>query len=171
MNVFFGAAIQGVKNRGERAKTYSELMGFIKSAGFAIVTEHTSATTLPETLMAMESAIGKLPEKDQERWIFVRDKMIEGVEGDIQAAVFEVSVPSLGTGIEIAHAYLRPRMGLSSIPILALYEKDYWPNQLTTMIRGITPEAVPDFQWKEYASMEEAKSLINDFLKGCRPQS
>jgi len=40
--------------------------------------------------------------------------MIEGVEGDIDTAVFEVSTPSLGTGIEISHVYLRPRMNLKN---------------------------------------------------------
>ena len=38
----------------------------------------------------------------------------------IDAAVFEVSTPSLGTGIEIAHTYLRPRLGLPAIPMLAV---------------------------------------------------
>jgi hypothetical protein len=55
----------------------------------------------------------------------MRNKMIEAIEGEIKAAIFEVSTPSLGTGIEIAHAYLRLRLGLSRIPLLALYEKDY----------------------------------------------
>jgi hypothetical protein len=45
-----------------------------------------------------------------ERRIYVRNKMIEGIESDIAAAVFKISTPSLGTGVEIAHTYLRPRM-------------------------------------------------------------
>ena len=53
--------------------------------------------------------------------------MIELIEGDIDAAIFEVSTPSLNTGIEIAHAYLRPRLGLMAIPVFALYQKNYWP--------------------------------------------
>jgi hypothetical protein len=90
--------------------------------------------------------------------------MIEAIEGDILAAIFEVSTPSLGTGIEIAHAYLRPRLGLPLVPVLALYQKEYWPNNLSTMIRGISPKQVPHFSVKEYTSLDEAKHIINDFL-------
>jgi hypothetical protein len=32
--------------------------------------------------------------------------MIETIEGNITAAIFAVSTPSLGAGIEIAHSYL-----------------------------------------------------------------
>jgi hypothetical protein len=90
--------------------------------------------------------------------------MIEGIEGKIKAAIFEVSTPSLGTGIEIAHAYLRPRTGLSLIPVLALYEKDYWPNKLSTMIKGISKETVPHFTLKEYKNLEQGKKIIDEFL-------
>jgi hypothetical protein len=36
-----------------------------------------------------------------------------------------VSTSSLGTGIELAHAYLRPGLGLPAIPVIALYQEDY----------------------------------------------
>jgi hypothetical protein len=94
--------------------------------------------------------------------------MIEAIEGDIKATIFEVSTPSLGTGIEIAHAYLRPRIGLSLIPVLALYEKDYWPNKLSTMIKGISKETVPHFTLIEYKNLEDGKKIINEFLIGIK---
>jgi len=90
--------------------------------------------------------------------------MIEAIEGDIRVAIFEVSTPSLGTGIEIAHAYLRPRLGLPLIPVLALYEKDYWPNKLSTMIKGISKENVPHFSLKEYKNLDESKIILTEFL-------
>ena len=81
----------------------------------------------------------------------------------IEAAVFEVSTPSLGTGIEIAHAYLRPRLGLPAIPVIALYQKDYWPNNLSTMIRGITRDEVSNFMLKVYdvgkAALDELQGV------------
>ncbi len=97
-----------------------------------------------------------------ERSILIRNKMIEFIEGDIDAAVFEVSTPSLGTGIELAHAYLRPRLGLPAIPVIALYQKNYWPNNLSTMIRGINQDAVPDFVVLEYVRPADAC----DFMPG-----
>ena len=66
----------------------------------------------------------------------------------IDAAIFEVSTPSLVTGIELAHAYLRPKLGLTEISVMALYQKDYWPNNLSTMIRGITSDEVSNFMLK-----------------------
>ena len=89
--------------------------------------------------------------------------MIESVEGNINAAIFDVSVPSLGTGIEIAHTYLRPRMNLKPVPILALYEKDYWPNKLSAMITGIRRDTLPNFSLNVYKDVAEAKQAIQDF--------
>jgi hypothetical protein len=91
--------------------------------------------------------------------------MIQFIESDISAAVFEVSTPSLGTGVEIAHAYLRPRMGLSQIPVIALYEKEYWPNHLSAMISGINKTSVPHFDLIEYAHPEDAICQLAPMLK------
>lgn len=164
MRVFFGAAIQGAGKRGERAPVYRHLLDAIKEAGHDVVTEHSAALDYASTLLALEDRFGPLPTEDEARRRFVRDKMIGLVEGDIQAAVFEVSTPSLGTGIEIAHTYLRPRMGLKPIPILTLYQIGYWPHHLSTMVRGISYEKVPAFRLKDYATMEEAAAAVREFL-------
>ena len=163
--VFYGAAIQGSKNREERSKINQFLIKTIKNNGFNVYTEHTTGKSYEEAIQKLEESIGPIPEKGIERTIYVRNKMIEGVEGDVVAAVFEVSTPSLGTGIEIAHAYLRPRIGLPTVPVLCLYEKDYWPNKLSTMIRGISKDNIPHFIVKEYTNLEEAETILNDFLK------
>jgi hypothetical protein len=165
MKVFFGAAIQGSKNREERANVHQFIIQAIKKQGFEVYTEHTTGKTYEEAIKKLEQAIGKLPKDDVQRRIYVRNKMIEAVESNIKAAIFEVSSPSLGTGVEIAHAYLRPRMGLATIPILALYEKDYWPNKLSTMIRGISKEKVPHFNLIEYTKLEDTEEVIAEFLK------
>jgi hypothetical protein len=164
MKVFYGAAIQGAENRKKRANIHRTIIDSIKKQGFDVYTEHTTGKTYEEAIEKLEQSIGKMPEDEQKRRIFVRNKMIEGIESDIKAAVFEVSTPSLGTGIEIAHAYLRPRMGLKEIPVLALYEKDYWPNKLSTMIQGISSEEVPNFNLVEYASIDIVEKIIHDFF-------
>ena len=164
MKVFYGAAIQGAENREKRANIHKSIIETIKKQGFEVYTEHTTGKTYEEAIEKLEQSIGKMPKNDLKRRIFVRDKMIEGIESDIRAAVFEVSTPSLGTGIEIAHAYLRPRMGLKEIPILALYEKDYWPNKLSTMIRGISEKELPHFILREYENIDDVKKIIHKFL-------
>ena len=164
MKVFYGAAIQGAKKREERAQVHKFFIETLKEQGFEVATEHTTSTSHKEAIEILERTIGPIPKDGIERRIYVRDKMIEMVEGDIAAAVFEVSIPSLGTGVEIAHAYLRPKMGLKKIPVLALYEKDYWPNKLSTMIKGIDPKKVQHFTLKEYTNLEDAKKHIKEFL-------
>ena len=164
MKVFYGAAIQGAENREKRANIHKTIIDLIKKQGFDVYTEHTTGKTYEEAIEKLEKSIGMMPKDDIKRRIFVRNKMIEGIESDIKAAVFEVSTPSLGTGVEIAHAYLRPRTGLKEIPILALYEKDYWPNKLSTMIGGISSEELPNFYLVEYASIDDVENIIYNFF-------
>ena len=164
MKVFYGAAIQGAENRKKRANIHKTIIDSIKKQGFEVYTEHTTGKTYEEAIEKLEQSIGKMPKNDIDRRVYVRDKMIEGVESNIKAAVFEVSTPSLGTGVEIAHAYLRPRMGLKDIPILALYEKDYWPNKLSTMIRGISNEELPNFNLIEYKNIDDVENIIQKFF-------
>ena len=162
--VFYGAAIQGSKNRKERSHIHEFFIKTIKKHGFQVFTEHTTGRTYEEAIKKLELAIGPIPDDQFQRKIFVRNKMIEAIEGEITAAIFEVSTPSLGTGVEISHAYLRPRLGLSTIPVLALYEKNYWPNKLSTMIKGISKEEVPNFTLKEYEDFRDIDIILTDFF-------
>jgi len=163
-SVFYGAAIQGAKDRKERSQVHEFYIKTIQKQGYKVYTEHTTGKSYEEAIHKLEQAIGPLPKDELQRKIYVRNKMIEAIESDISVAIFEVSTPSLGTGIEIAHAYLRPRLGLPVIPVLALYEKDYWPNKLSTMIRGISTENVSHFTLEEYKNFEDGKKIINEFL-------
>jgi hypothetical protein len=168
MKIFFGAAIQGAGNREERAAVHRQIIDAVKSCNCEVISEHTSGKDYNATAKLLEETLGDLPPKGMERTVLIRNKMIEFIEGDIDAAVFEVSTPSLGTGIEIAHAYLRPRFGLPAIPVFALYQKDYWPNNLSTMIRGITEGQIPGFVVKEYDAPGHAAEFIPKLLEGIR---
>jgi hypothetical protein len=166
MKIFFGAAIQGAQNRQERAAVHKLIIDAIKNSGFEVISEHATGKDYDATARLLTETLGTLPPKGKERTVLIRDKMIEFIEGDIDAAVFEVSTPSLGTGIELAHAYLRPRLGLPAIPVIALYQKDYWPNNLSTMIRGITADSAPHFRLKVYEDAANASQFIPELLKG-----
>ena len=165
MKIFFGAAIQGAHNREERAAVHRLIIDAIKSCDSEVISEHTTGRDYDATAKLLEKTLGNLPPKGMQRTVLIRNKMIEFIEGDIDAAVFEVSTPSLGTGIEIAHAYLRPRLGLPEIPVIVLYQKDYWPNNLSTMIRGITADEVPSFVIKEYDDPNNAREFISELLQ------
>lgn len=165
MEIFYGAAIQGKEDGNERIHINRTLIETIKNMGHSVPFEHTTKESKEERARLLEKAIGPLPPLGIERTIYARRKVIEVLEGDIDAAIFEVSIPSLGTGIEITHAYLRPKMGLKEIPILLLYQKDYWSADLSSMIRGISKEEVPNLHLREYKDIEDAKSIILQFLK------
>jgi hypothetical protein len=164
MKVFYGAAIQGSRRRGERREVHRRIMHAIKTAGGTLVSEHTLGASFDETAYLLEASLGPLPPAGLERTIHVRNRMIELIEGDVGAAIFECSVPSLGTGIELAHAYLRPRLGLPGIPILVLYETDFWPAHLSSMVRGLCQHQYPGFLLKEFSSLEEVEALVTAFL-------
>jgi hypothetical protein len=55
-------------------------------------------------------------------------------------------------------------MGIKEIPILALYEKDYWPNKLSTMIRGISNDELPNFNLIEYKNIDDLDNIIQKFF-------
>ncbi len=162
MKVFYGAAIQGAKNRGERAHINRELIESIKQSGYEVFSEHTCGNSVEENARLLDCAIGPLPPAGIERTRYVRRKMIEAVEGDIVVAVFEASIPSTGTGVEIAHAYMRPRNGLTQIPVLVLYHDGYWPNGLSTMVSGLE---LPNVAIVNYRDLEDAKASLIGFLE------
>ena len=166
MKVFFGAAIQGAQNREKRAAVHAMIIDAIKNCGCEVLSEHTTGKDYDATADLLEKTMGTLPPRGTERSVLIRNKMIEFIEGNIDAAVFEVSTPSLGTGIEIAHAYLRPRLGLPEIPVIALYQKDFWPNNLSTMIRGIPKDEISNFILLEYDDPANARQFIPPLFDG-----
>jgi hypothetical protein len=165
MKIFFGAAIQGAQNREERAEVHRLIIDTIKRCGHEVLCEHTTGKDYDATAHLLEKSLGTLPPQGMARTVLIRNKMIQFIEGDIDAAIFEVSTPSLGTGIELAHAYLRPRLGLPTIPVTALYQEDYWPNNLSTMIRGITADAAQHFMLKVYDDPADAPEFMPEVLK------
>ena len=162
--VFYGSAIQGEGKRGARINVHRDLIQAVKDSGYNIATEHTSSIDKAEAMNLLEQSIGKLLPVGEERTKFIRDKMIDFVEGDMSACIFELSAPSIGTGIEFAHAYLRKRLGLKQIPILVLYEKDFWPNGLSSMVWGVKYGGFEGLHIFEYESLNSACDYVKTFL-------
>lgn len=165
MKIFFGSAIQGAPDRGMRFDINSRIIGLVKARYHRVFSEHTTGRTPEEVAAQLTAALGPLPPKGLERTRFVRCKMIEAIEGDLDAAIFEASLPSTGTGDEIAHAYLRPRLGKVEIPILLLYQTDYWPNGLSSMIRGLPFDEMPNVMLVDYDQPEQLDDIVNRFIE------
>lgn len=164
MKIFYGAAIQGRGNREKRADVNKSIIGMIKAAGHDVVTEHTSAGSYEEAVEMLEKAFGKLPEDKDGRTAPIRTNIIDALSGEVDAAIFDVTVPSLGTGIEIAHAYIRPKLGLKEIPILLIYDSSYGQN-LSGMVKGMSKSELPNVVLMDYAKLEEAQEIINAFFE------
>ena len=165
MKVFFGSAIQGASDRGMRAAVNTEILNTIKACGHTALAEHTTGQNKEEVSRLLEEAIGPLPPPGIHRTRYVCHKMLGLVElRDLGAAIFEVSVPSTGTGIEIDRALLRPRVGLSTVPILFLYEEEYWSSGLSSMVKGLPFERMPGVELVEYAKGAPLKPIVQSFL-------
>ena len=162
---FYGAAIQGntLQQRRERAHVHRRLLGTIKRSNGLPLSEHVMGDSVEMTAELMQETLGPLPPPGLGRAQFVREGMIAFIEGELDAAVFEVSVPSLGTGVEIAHAYLRPRLGLRAVPILCLYQHGSRDSHLSAMVRGVS--GVDGFEVREYGDLDEADALIGEFVR------
>lgn len=162
--VFFGAAIQGARDRSERARVNKSIIDLIRKSGLDVASEHATGLNKEETRVLLERGLGTLPQDPIERSRHIRRAMLELIDGDIVLAVFETSVPSLGTGIEFDHACTRPNRGLSPVPIVALYQKDYWPHGLSTMVRGVNPDELHNLSLIEYESISDLESQLGTFL-------
>jgi hypothetical protein len=164
--VFYGAAVQGAPNRGERAHINRALIDRIEDHGYHVPLKQTTGRTREETAAICERDLGPLPPfgtRERKAETRRRNLMVMHDPG-LLAAVFEVSLPSTGTGMEIVEAYKRPKDGLVEIPILALYETGFWPNDLTVMVSGIADDELPNFKLREYTELAEAKEHISRFL-------
>lgn len=167
MKIYFGAGIQGspsAEARAERAALYRELISYIQSLGHEVLFEHTATNNKEEVWKVLEKQFGPLPPAGPERGAFIRNRNIEAIEQMADAAIFEVSMPSLGVGIELAHAYLRPKMGLKPIPILCLYQKGFWGHGLSIMVSGAAAASeyvrVVEYE-KDLDAREEIEALLS----------
>jgi len=86
MKIFFGAAIQGAHNREERAAVHRLIIDAIKSCGCEVISEHTTGRDYDATAQLLEKSLGTLSPNGMERTVLIRNKMIEFIEGDIDAA-------------------------------------------------------------------------------------
>lgn len=168
MWIFYGSVLQGVREYGSRAEVSRVLIDAIEDCGYRVFSKHVAGRNPEEVIKLLTESHGQIPfpRRTQEWRAYVRKQGIKALESlETIGAVFEVSEPSIGTGVEIAHAYLRPRLGLPEIPILCLYQKDYQPSDLSLMVKGILHDELPNVEVYEYSDLGDAKTLLKDFLK------
>jgi len=135
MKIYFAGSIRGGR---KDAELYNQIIEYLKTLG-EVLTEHVGDTNLSH-----------LGEKTKTQYIHDRDlKWI--TECNIMIA--EVSTPSLGVGYEIKDAITKNKK------ILCLYHPQE-NKSLSAMIAGSLN--IPN---KSYTNLDEAKQIINEFLK------
>ena len=132
MNIYFSGSIAG--GRGNQA-IYKELIEFLESFGL-VWTKH----------------VGEIKSKS-ERNVNVYARDITWLENS-DVLVAEVTVPSIGVGMEIEHAIRMKRR----IPILCLFDMNS-QKPLTGMIMDC-----PYVTIFGYSDIESAKTVISEFI-------
>ena len=134
MNIYFAGSIRGGR---DEEKIYLKIIDYLGGFG-EVLTEHVG-----------HKNVEKSEEGYSDTYIFERD--ISWLKSS-DVMVADVTVPSLGVGYEIGIAETL------DIPVLCLYNpKDN--KRLSAMITGNK-----NVTWNEYTSLEQAQTLIKDFL-------
>ncbi len=164
LRVYYSGTIRGVG--GRRSNLARRLVAFMAQQGADVLSEHVAAATPEErdsTFRARTSF--DLPAMD-EPWKVVRHVDTCWVDAATHL-VAVVDEPSLGVGMEIERALLKPQRGLVRTPILCLVHESRLEN-LSWMVRGV---AEPDFYLRTYGDVDDAERLVAAFLDGQLPQA
>jgi len=135
MKIYFAGSIRGGR---VDASVYQSMIEYLSSFG-EVLTEHVGNTSLSD----------KGDDGPDDRHIHDRDMAWLSA---CDLLVAEVSVPSLGVGYELGYAVALNK------PVLCLYRSESG-RPLSAMIAGS-----PGIQTTPYASMDEAKKIMADFL-------
>ena len=135
MKIYFAGSIRGGR---EEEQTYFKIIDYLTNFG-EVLTEHVGFKN-----------IDKKEQGSLDTYIFERD--VSWLKS-ANMMIADVTVPSLGVGYEIGFAETL------NIPILCLYNSKA-NKPLSAMISGNK-----NLVWKEYNTVEEAKLLIDKFMK------
>ena len=163
IKVYYSGAIKGTPEPDPEFAW--KLVNYMSEQGIDVLSEHVASRTEEEKNRLMSKRIGKTVaefQSDPEPWFGVRRQDVKWVE-EATHVVALVNGPSLGVGMEVEHALLKPKLGMNKTPILCLVREDILP-KLSYMIRGVTSDESEMFQIKTYNTLEEAQEHILEFL-------
>ncbi len=135
MTIYFCGSIAGGR---KYLDVYKKIVGYLQANGCHVPTEHIIA---PDVLDAEKELTAEQ--------IYQRD--VEWLKGS-DAAVAEISNPSLGVGYEIGFALNIDK------PVLALYERGLFVSRM------ITGNEHPLLTVREYKDDDEWRAAIDEFL-------
>ena len=153
--VYFAGAIRGERTM---ADAMIEIVRFIKSLGFPVLSEHVGT---PDPIATLAAKLGKTKET-----LAAEDIEKQDIEWLDQAThvIAEISGGSTGTGREIEYARTKGQLGKTPAYVLCLYHNDR-EFYASPMIRGMRPEKYSNVSIKKYKDVDEAKQLVKEFLE------
>jgi len=159
--IYFSGSIEGVKHKDTNFSW--ELVQYMKELGFNVLSEHVAARDRKEMskLFHKNTGLGKTaPDKKylvayewDMKWVDECNYLIAVVDG-----------PSHGVGMEIMRAILKPERGLNETKILCLVSEENI-GKLSGMIQGVPRDEYPNYDVMTYSGLENAKEIVNKFLK------
>lgn len=162
LQVYYCGSIRGVPESDP--EIHWKLVRFMADRGANVLSEHVAGRNDEEREEIRASRIGERV-KDiighPEPWFAVREIDLEWVD-QASHVVALINSPSLGVGMEIQHALLKPERGLPSTHILCLVREDLLES-LTYMARGIRQS---ECSIRTYTDLDSAVRTIHDFLTG-----
>lgn len=155
VKIYFSASIRGANPDPALA---SKVVSHLQGLGHVVLSEHVAGkdslamnATLLEKTWIDRNTLSE-PESSQ----FIRRVDMQWVD-EATHFVAVITGPSLGVGMEIERAVLKPRLGMNNTPIYCFVPEEYLP-QLSGMVRGIVE---PVFQLFTYKHSDEILAQLS----------
>jgi hypothetical protein len=166
LKVYYSGSIKGAPELDPNFAW--DLVQYMVEGGADVLSEHVAARNKEEMDQVRARKMGVPVEsfKNLPREVYVKEiirrKDLEWVD-EATHMVALVNAPSHGVGMELQEAILKPRLGLNVTPILCLVHASLY-NNLSGMVLGVREDENPNFYIRTYHDLEEAKTIVRDFL-------
>ena len=158
--VYYAGSIRGADESDKELPW--KIVRYMADNGADVLSEHVAARTPEERESIRAKHVGQKildAYKGQDPDVVIRKIDLDWVD-QADCVVALVNAPSLGVGMELEHAILKPKLGLNETPVLALVHKNF-RNQLSAMVSGVTEEY---FYLKIYENIEDIQKYIDEFM-------
>jgi hypothetical protein len=155
--IYFSASI-----RGEKAdpKIGMKNIKYLQSLGHRVLSEHVGSSSREEMNTIIKKNTGTAPSELSEPKMsqYIREIDTNWVD-EADDLVVVVTGASLGVGMEIERALLKPERGLNHTPIHCFVQAEYLEN-LSAMVKGITETQFTLYSYQNFEDIKEALKKI-----------
>lgn len=156
--IYFSATIRGENPDPELA---FKVVTHLQSRGHDVLSEHVGSRTREEmdAVLQKRSGVDRKTLSPMELSRFFRKVDTEWVDACDEMVVV-LTGASLGVGMEIERALLKPERGLNQTPVVCFVPESYYPS-LSAMVGGIVD---PLFTLKTFSTYEDIKAELDSIF-------